>query len=284
MTKTKKKYLVLAVMIIMTAFAFFYYYSSNSSIPVTVQEPFEEAETYKRQQNEFTNKTVDEKRVDNIQSNHDYKYDLSEKCGFDIEKYYEEVSQFETNSHVEKEISHLEKLMADCDVWFDELSNLSDTELKKIKITNKKKYELLSELSAYEYQKSTINKAMNMVSHADPDIAGTALLYLLSFDNGFLIKIGEKMGVSNVEFLQANLHLAGLFGCQQGMDCSATGALMTDLCYINEGSCGLSYEASLMRQITNNQYDDLLHALQVINLIFSSDWFEDRDILNPTDP
>ncbi len=271
-------------MLIVTAICIMFYFDLTEKMdPVTNAEHVKKISN-KNEQEVINVNGNEEKTSIKYSSSHDYNYDLSQSCGFDSDKFYDEINRAYTDNLANEKLEHLENLVDNCTDWFDKLSSLSNSDIKSIELEVKRKHKILSELSSLKYDKKTLTKATSMVFNKDPEIAGTALLYLLSFDNSFLIKIGEGMGITDIEFLRGNINLSFLFVCQNGMDCSSDSSLMTDLCLINENSCGLSFESSLMRQITPNQYDDYLHALQVINSIINSDWFEQRDILNPTDP
>ncbi len=257
---------------ILTALTFFYFNTvddtsnkNKPSFPIAIDQSIHKSEN---------NPDTIKKHTVSSKSHDDYQN--YSQCGFGLEAHYEKIKNFDINALDDSEIRAFEKMMDDCDKWFENLSTLNQKELETLKTSTLEKEKILTGLSAYEYDANIIDNAIQNVSHIDPEIAGTALLYLLSYDHAFLNKIGEGMNTSNIEFLRSNLNLAGLYSCEKGLDCSATSSLMSDLCLINETACGQTHSSWIRSQSTINQYDDLLHALQVVNSIIASDWLEKR--------
>jgi len=211
-------------------------------------------------------------------------YERHQTCGFDEKIFHESLEDINYQSISKIELNRIENTITDCKKWFDRLTNISDSELGQIKLKIKEKNQILEGLSNISFDENKIIKATSLIRHEDPDIFGTALLYLLTYDNRFITKIGEEIGTSDISFLRANIDLSLLYSCQNGLDCSVKSSLMQDMCILDEGACNLSFNSWLRQTKTINQYDDFIVSLSIINSIINSGWFEEREILNPTDP
>ncbi len=212
-------------------------------------------------------------------------YEFHQLCGFSKKKFHESMDNINYQSMSTSELDHIEKVLVNCQKWFENLAEISDSDINQIKLRIEEKDQILKELSIEKaYDSNIMIKATKLINHDDPDISGSALLYLLTYDNQFLIKIGEEMGTSDLSFLRGNLDLSILYSCQNGLDCSPEGVFMQDMCVIDESACNLTVNSWLRQKKTINQYDDLMISFSIINSLLNSDWFQDRDILNPPDP
>jgi len=211
-------------------------------------------------------------------------YGLFVNCGSDRSLFTERLNLIDQSKFDSEQIIIFDDHIDQCHEWFLQLENYSEIEYKKLIQNLQKQKETLISLGTLKYNENTLDLARKEINSSDAYLSSIALQYLLRFDSDFIKEVASRMGVTDVTFLQNSYHPIGLFMCSNGEDCSETSPLMIDLCVIDEKSCNRSYEALVRELVTFNQYDDYLHAIQIINSIINSDWFEERGILNPIDP
>ncbi len=270
---SKYKTLLVAIIAVIIAIVFFYKFP-NESINSSNHQNLDEQDSQVKdiaQNLSYLHPVIKDQ-------SHLTDYDLHKSCGFSENKFHESMDGVDYNSMSELELAHIEKTLVNCEDWFENLAQISSSELNQIKLRIREKNQILRELNTLSaeasYDVKIISKAKTLVQHQDPDISASALLYLLTYDNEFINKVGEEMGTSDVSFLRANLDLSVLYSCQKGLDCQSDSALMQDMCVIDESSCNLSFNAWLRQNKTMNQYDDMIISLNIINSIISSNWFE----------
>jgi len=185
----------------------------------------------------------------------------------------------------EDTLEFVDNRVEECDKWFDYLSLLNPSDAEKLVGNHKEKKELLISLGSFVPDSQTMGKASKaLLTNDDPYVSGLSLHYLLRFDLEFAKKLAQEMNTQNVNFLTASEKFIFLYQCYAGEDCAEGGQIMQDLCQMDPVTCELSYPELVRREVTPNQYDDFILAINSVNSIISSDWFEERDILNPTDP
>lgn len=283
MNNKYKTYLILAVTII--GFSLYFFLRSDQQVGVGEAQqltaakkvPVEIEKTDKDKSDKGELRKADGQNKFDLAGH--YGFEMFSYCGFDIKRHQEQMKILDLESFNAEQLERLDEFVDSCNAWFERLNSLDDKSLEEIKQKLLAKKKLLTSLAIYEYKDEAINQAIANIKHSDADISATALLYLLSFDYDFLNKIGEAIGTNDTRFLQSNVNFSTLFLCQRRAHlCAADSSLMEDLCFLDKKACNLSYEAFFRETVNIDQYNNYLNALQVINSIIESDWFEQREL------
>lgn len=205
-------------------------------------------------------------------------------CGDNKDQFLSDINMLIERAD-EGTLEFVDNRVEQCDKWFDYLSLLNPSDAEKLIGNHKERKELLISLGSFVPNSQTMEKASKaLLTNDDPYVSGLSLHYLLRFDLEFAKKLAQEMNTQNINFLTESEKFIFLYQCYAGEDCAEGGQIMQDLCQMDPVACELSYPELVRREVTPNQYDDFILAINSVNSIISSDWFEEREILNPTDP
>jgi len=214
-----------------------------------------------------------------------YNYYSHAFCGVDKNIFFQRYGKLDHLNLTEEVLDGLEKTINDCEQWFIDLESMDEESRNSLVQTLEERKELITAfVNLRSFDPKTHAMAITEVQSDNPEISSFALTYLLNFDQEFLQKIAGQMNVQNVNFLMNSQYPSDIYRCLKGDDCSATSQVMTDICIMDQTTCGLSYLDMIRNDITPNQYDDIMRALQIVDYLINSDWFEQREFLNPNDP
>ncbi|MCB1581915.1 MAG: hypothetical protein R3E90_01780 [Marinicella sp.] len=206
------------------------------------------------------------------------------ECGESKEQFLLNVDSIIKNADQDL-LESIDQTLARCEIWFDYLSSLDSSESEKLLKKHKDRSDFIVSLASLEQDNNVLGDAIDtLIKNDDPYLSSLSLEYLLRFDFEFREKLAETMNTKDINFLLGNEKLIFLYQCYAGEDCTANGQIMQGLCQIDPVTCNLSYPELVRREVTPNQFDDFILAINSVNTIINSDWFKEREVLNPTDP
>lgn len=237
------------------------------------------------QNHESVIEAISEKNEDAINKDQkDGLYLAYVECGESKEQFLLTVDSIVKNADQDL-LESIEQTLERCEIWFNHLSSLDSSDSEKLIKKHKDRSNFIVSLASLEQDNNILSDAIDtLIKNDDPYLSSLSLEYLLRFDFDFREKLAETMNIKDINFLLGTEKLIFLYHCYAGEDCTPNGQIMQGLCQIDPVTCGLSYPELVRREVTPNQYDDFILAINAVNSIVNSDWFQDREILNPTVP
>jgi len=206
------------------------------------------------------------------------------ECGESKEQFLLTVDTIVKNADQDL-LESMEQTLERCEIWFDHLSSLDSSDSEKLIKKHEDRSNFIVSFASLEQDNKILSDAIDtLIKNDDPYLSSLSLEYLLRFDFDFREKLAETMNTKDINFLLGNEKVIFLYQCYAGEDCTPNGQIMQGLCQIDPVTCDLSYPELVRREVTPNQFDDFILAINSVNIIINSDWFVEREILNPTDP
>ncbi len=214
------------------------------------------------------------------------------RCGYRVDDFYLKGAKTDISEMTQRQLNSFEKLEEVCLDWYDHLDKTDIQEIQKNREGWIKEYENYLEVYTEEQVNSQlllnavndIKKGINETS--DFRMIESQLIYLLHFDTELQLKIGEELGTSSLEFirsLEGAIYTSQLVICYYS-DCGPNSFNMLRTCLSYDEFCGMSVQQHLQNRLTYSQFTDWQNAADVLYRLIETNWFSERELLNPTDP